>query len=124
MRPRLKVSQQCRPEDLAGAAKLYEGTGIDAELSTFFRDVPERLAAAHLVICRSGASTVAELAVAGRPAVLVPYPFAPDDHQTANARGLVAAGGRWVVDRKSVGVGKSVAVRVDLGGRRIIKKKK
>ena len=51
-------------------------------------DVPERLASAHLVICRSGASTVAELAAAGRPAILVPYPYATDDHQTANARAL------------------------------------
>ncbi|HET8729007.1 MAG TPA: undecaprenyldiphospho-muramoylpentapeptide beta-N-acetylglucosaminyltransferase [Alphaproteobacteria bacterium] len=102
LRARLRVGQQCRPEDLAGAEKAYDGTGIEAELSSFFRDVPERLAGAHLVICRSGASTVAELAAAGRPAILVPYPFATDDHQTANARGLVTAGGGWLVPQRDL----------------------
>ena len=71
--------------------------GIAAELSPFFPDVAERLRGAHLVIARAGASTVAELAVAGRPAILVPLPGAIDDHQTANAAALAEAGGAWVM---------------------------
>ena len=59
--------------------------------------MPERLSRAHLVICRAGASTIAELGIAGRPAILVPYPHAMDDHQTANAGAVAAAGGGWVV---------------------------
>jgi len=102
LRARLRVSQQCRPEDLDMASRAYEGTGVAVELSSFFQDVPERLAAAHLVVCRSGASTVAELAIAGRPAILVPYPFATDDHQTANARALAVAGGGWLVPQQDL----------------------
>ncbi len=90
---RLSVVQQCRAEDLEGVRTIYAASGIEAELSTFFPDVAERLAAAHLVIARAGASTVAELAVAGRPAILVPLPGAIDDHQSANAEALVAARG-------------------------------
>src|SRR5262249_18730676 len=67
----------------------YDLAGIDADLSPFFPDVAERIASAHLVIARAGASTVAELAIAGRPSILVPLPGAIDDHQTANARALV-----------------------------------
>src|SRR5690606_25964584 len=72
-------------------------TGVGAEVQPFFSDVPERLARAHLVICRAGASTSAELTVAGRPAILVPYPHAADDHQTANASVLAGAGAGWLV---------------------------
>ncbi|MCW5731639.1 MAG: undecaprenyldiphospho-muramoylpentapeptide beta-N-acetylglucosaminyltransferase [Alphaproteobacteria bacterium] len=97
LRRRIRVTQQCRPEDLAGAAALYREAGIAAELAPFIEDVPARLARAHLCITRSGASTVAELAIAGRPALLVPYQHATDDHQTANARHLVDLGGGWLV---------------------------
>ena len=97
LRQRLVIAQQCRAEDLEAARAAYRGLGIEAELSTFFTDVPERLGQAHLVICRSGASTVAELATAGRPAILLPYPHAADDHQTANARSFAAAGGGWLL---------------------------
>ncbi|PKU22688.1 undecaprenyldiphospho-muramoylpentapeptide beta-N-acetylglucosaminyltransferase [Telmatospirillum siberiense] len=97
LRHRLKLSQQCRPEDLEGVRRAYEGTGIDTTLESFFHDVPERLAAAHLVIARSGASTVAELTALGRPSILVPYPHAIDDHQTANAHALDDAGGGWLI---------------------------
>jgi UDP-N-acetylglucosamine--N-acetylmuramyl-(pentapeptide) pyrophosphoryl-undecaprenol N-acetylglucosamine transferase len=93
----LKVSQQARPEDREAAASTYAAAGIAAETESFFADVPERLARAQLVICRAGASTVAELAAIGRPAVLIPYPHAADDHQTANARSFAASGGGWVV---------------------------
>jgi len=97
LRERLQIAQQCRSEDIEAARAAYAAAGVDAELQTFFSDVPARLAAAHLVICRAGASTVAELAVAGRPAILVPYPHATDDHQSANARALAALGGGWVI---------------------------
>jgi UDP-N-acetylglucosamine--N-acetylmuramyl-(pentapeptide) pyrophosphoryl-undecaprenol N-acetylglucosamine transferase len=97
LRTALRVSQQARAEDLAATARRYAETGIAAELDSFFVDVPRRLRRAHLVICRAGASTVAELAAVGRPALLVPYPYATDDHQTANARAFAAAGGGWVL---------------------------
>jgi UDP-N-acetylglucosamine--N-acetylmuramyl-(pentapeptide) pyrophosphoryl-undecaprenol N-acetylglucosamine transferase len=77
-------------------------SGIAAEVESFFTDVPSRLARAHLVICRSGASTVAELAVTGRPALLVPYPHATDDHQSANARAFAGAGAGWVMPQASL----------------------
>lgn len=97
LRARLAVVQQVRPEDGELVRAAYADAGIQAELSPFFADMAERLAAAHLVIARSGASTVAELTVAGRPSVLVPYPHAADDHQTANAMALKAAGAAWTV---------------------------
>jgi len=97
LRARLVVTQQCRTEDLERVRSAYAASGIAAELAPFFSDVAARLLAAHLVIARAGASTVAELAVAGRPAILVPLPHAIDDHQTANARALAEAGGAWVM---------------------------
>jgi UDP-N-acetylglucosamine--N-acetylmuramyl-(pentapeptide) pyrophosphoryl-undecaprenol N-acetylglucosamine transferase len=97
LRERLVVAQQCRPEDLNRVRLAYQSAGVPAELSPFFPDVAGRLATAHLVIARAGASTVAELACAGRPALLVPLPHAIDDHQTANARALAEAGAAWVV---------------------------
>jgi UDP-N-acetylglucosamine--N-acetylmuramyl-(pentapeptide) pyrophosphoryl-undecaprenol N-acetylglucosamine transferase len=97
LRARLQVTQQCRGEDLERVRAIYASRGIAAELATFFPDVAERLRVAHLVIARAGASTVAELAIAGRPSVLVPLPGAIDDHQTANARMLADVGGAWLV---------------------------
>lgn len=97
LRTRLSVSQQCRPEDLEQVRAAYAGTGIDASLESFFDDVPARMAGAHLVIARAGASTVAELTALGRPAILVPYPHAIDDHQTANARAVDETGGAWLM---------------------------
>ena len=95
LRARLHVTQQCRPEDLARVRDAFAAAAIPAELAAFFPDVADRLAAAHLLIARAGASTVAELAVIGRPAILVPLPHAIDDHQTANARALADAGAAW-----------------------------
>lgn len=92
LRARLSIVQQCRAEDLAAVRELYGKAGIAAELAPFFADFPARLAAAHLVVARSGASTVAELSTSGRPAILVPFPHATDDHQTANAAALDAVG--------------------------------
>lgn len=102
LRTRLSIVQQCRPEDIESCRGRYAAIGADATLSTFFDDVPERLAAAQLVICRSGASTAAELATIGRPAILVPYPFAMDDHQTANARAIAASGGGWLMPQSEL----------------------
>lgn len=93
VRARLRVTQQCRPEDLAEVRAAYAAQGTQAVLETYFADFATRLAAAHLVIARSGASTMAELSVAGRPAILVPFAASTDDHQAANARSFVAAGG-------------------------------
>jgi UDP-N-acetylglucosamine--N-acetylmuramyl-(pentapeptide) pyrophosphoryl-undecaprenol N-acetylglucosamine transferase len=97
LRARLTVTQQCRAEDVDRVRRVYEAAGIAADLSPFFADVAARLAAAHLVIARAGASTICELAVAGRPSILVPLPGAIDDHQTANAQALAAAGAARVM---------------------------
>lgn len=98
LRKRLDVTQQCRPEDLDRVRAAYDKADIGhVALSDFFSDVPHRLAEAHLVIGRAGASTVAEAMVVGRPAILVPLPHAIDDHQTANAQALDAAGGGWLI---------------------------
>lgn len=93
LRSRLQVTQQCRPEDLEGVRATYAEYDIPAELGTYFEDMAARLADAHLFIGRAGASTIAELTAVGRPAILIPLPIATDDHQTANAREMVKAGG-------------------------------
>ncbi len=99
MQERLAVLQQAREEDLARVRASYASIGVVAMVLPFIDDLPRELNEAHLVIARSGASTVSELAVAGRPAVLVPFAAATDDHQTANARDLEDAGGAWVIDQ-------------------------
>ncbi len=101
MRARLRIQQQCRPEDLDQVHVLYKSLGIEAELKTFFDDMPERLSKAHLLISRAGASTVAETLVAGRPAILIPYPHAIDDHQTRNAHAVDEAGAGWLMPEDS-----------------------
>lgn len=97
MKKRLRVVQQCRAEDLERVRAAYAASGIQAETATFFSDVAQRLAVAHLVVSRSGASSTAEIAVVGRPSLLVPYAHAMDDHQTANAQALAHAGGAEVI---------------------------
>jgi UDP-N-acetylglucosamine--N-acetylmuramyl-(pentapeptide) pyrophosphoryl-undecaprenol N-acetylglucosamine transferase len=96
-RSRVQIIQQCRPEDLDRVKTVYEAANISASLATYFDDMPERLSAAHLVIARGGASTIAELIAAGRPAILIPYPHATDDHQTANANSVTATGASWCI---------------------------
>jgi UDP-N-acetylglucosamine--N-acetylmuramyl-(pentapeptide) pyrophosphoryl-undecaprenol N-acetylglucosamine transferase len=96
LRLRLRVEQQTRPESLAYARGVYADALIDAELAPFFRDMAGRLARAHLVIGRAGASTVSELAVAGRPSILIPLGLALDDDQGQNARMLAEVGGAEV----------------------------
>lgn len=93
LRHRLQVTQQCRPEDIEAVRARYAAHEIPAELGTYFEDMQGRLAAAHLFVGRAGASTIAELAAVGRPAILIPLPIATDDHQAANTREIVAAGG-------------------------------
>jgi len=102
LRGALRISQQARPEDRDRVVADLQAAGIAAEVETFFNDVPARLARAHLVVCRSGASTISELAAAGRPALLVPYPHAMDDHQAANARAFAAAGAGWAMPQSSL----------------------
>ena len=97
LRLRLQVMQQCRPDDIDQVRTRYSELGIPAELMTYIEDMPAKLAEAHLIIARSGASTVAELTAAGRPAILIPYPEATDDHQTANARDITNAGGARMI---------------------------
>ena len=93
----IRVSHQAREEDGQRVATFYAEHGIAAEVQAFFRDVPRRMSEAQLVISRAGASSVADISVIGRPSILIPYPFAAADHQTANAKGLAEAGAAIVI---------------------------
>ena len=105
LRRRLAISQQVRGPAIDKVRSVYEAAGVTANLAGFFEDMPERLRGAQMVIGRAGASTIAELAAAGRPAVLVPYPYAADDHQTANARAFAATGGGWIMPQAELTAG-------------------
>jgi UDP-N-acetylglucosamine--N-acetylmuramyl-(pentapeptide) pyrophosphoryl-undecaprenol N-acetylglucosamine transferase len=96
-RARLDIVQQCRAEAIDATRAIYERAGIKAQLQPFFDDVPAQLERAHLVISRSGASTVAEVTTAGRPAIFVPYPYHADQQQKKNADAVADAGGAWVM---------------------------
>jgi len=100
MRKRLRVVQQARPEDMERVGEVYAQAGIAVELNSFFDDMPERIAACHLVVGRSGASTVSELGVIGRPSILVPLPHSLDNDQKANAEKLANAGAAWMIEQK------------------------
>ncbi|WP_137861230.1 MULTISPECIES: undecaprenyldiphospho-muramoylpentapeptide beta-N-acetylglucosaminyltransferase [unclassified Sphingomonas] len=100
-RRRLQVTHQARVEDIETVRAKYQNHGIPADVSTYITDMPEALAWAHIVIARAGASTIAELTAAGRPAILVPLPTATDDHQTANAREITAAGGARTIQQRA-----------------------
>ncbi|WP_420405974.1 undecaprenyldiphospho-muramoylpentapeptide beta-N-acetylglucosaminyltransferase [Nisaea sp.] len=97
LRKRLRITQQSRAEDIERVKADYQHLGVAADIRAFFDDLPDRMASADLVIARSGASTIAELTTLGRPSILVPYPSAADDHQTANARAVAAGGAAWVM---------------------------
>jgi UDP-N-acetylglucosamine--N-acetylmuramyl-(pentapeptide) pyrophosphoryl-undecaprenol N-acetylglucosamine transferase len=101
LRRRLQVVQQCRPDDIEQVRRQYADLGIPAEVMTYIEDMDAKLADAHLVIGRAGASTIAELTAAGRPAILVPFAAATDDHQTANAREMVKAGGARAIQQSN-----------------------
>lgn len=100
LRANLRVAHQARDEDAERAAAAYAAAGIHAEIAPFFTDIPRRLSEAQLVISRSGASSVADISVIGRPSILIPYAAATGDHQTANARGLAEAGAAVVIPEK------------------------
>jgi len=99
LRRRLQIVQQCRPEDIDQVRARYAELGIPAELMTYIEDIADKLADAHLFVGRAGASTIAELTAAGRPAILIPFPAATDDHQTANAREMTKAGGARTIQQ-------------------------
>jgi UDP-N-acetylglucosamine--N-acetylmuramyl-(pentapeptide) pyrophosphoryl-undecaprenol N-acetylglucosamine transferase len=99
VRANLTVTQQARPEDIERVKAIYARLGTPAEIAPFFADLPARIAKSHLVVSRSGASTVAELAAIGRPAILVPLPHALDQDQLANAAVLEQAGGAIRIDQ-------------------------
>jgi UDP-N-acetylglucosamine--N-acetylmuramyl-(pentapeptide) pyrophosphoryl-undecaprenol N-acetylglucosamine transferase len=101
-RKRLVLTQQCRAEDLAQAQQHLAGLGVNATVAPFFNNMPQLLASSHLVVCRSGATTVAELGVIGRPAVFVPLPHAIDNDQLRNAQSFAGAGGGWVFPQKEL----------------------
>lgn len=97
IRRNIRVSHQARSEDLERVAQYYADEGIPADVQPFFNDVPTLMSECQLVISRAGASSIADLSVIGRPAILVPYAMALADHQTANARQLVDAGAAILV---------------------------
>jgi UDP-N-acetylglucosamine--N-acetylmuramyl-(pentapeptide) pyrophosphoryl-undecaprenol N-acetylglucosamine transferase len=100
-RSRIRIDQQCRPADIINVKKAYDEMGVSSELASFFTDLPSRMANCHILICRSGASTLAEVAVAGRPAIMVPLPNSKDDHQTVNANSYEDLGVGWVMPEES-----------------------
>jgi UDP-N-acetylglucosamine--N-acetylmuramyl-(pentapeptide) pyrophosphoryl-undecaprenol N-acetylglucosamine transferase len=100
LRRNLRVAQQAREEDVARVTAAYAEHGITAEVATFFEDIPRRFTEAQLIISRSGASSVADIAVIGRPSILIPYAAATADHQTANARALVDADAAILIPEK------------------------
>lgn len=110
-RARIRLAQQCRAEAIEATAATYDRLGMMAELTPFFGDMPQRVAEAQLVIARSGASSVAELTAAGRPAILVPYPYATDDHQTVNAEAVASAGAGWLMPQEGF-TGPALAQRI------------
>jgi len=102
LKSRLQIVQQCRQEDLARVTEAYAPLGINVELAPFFSDLPRRIAHAHLIVSRAGASTIGELTVIGRPAVLVPLPGAIDQDQRANGTVLEQAGGAVMLDQSGI----------------------
>jgi UDP-N-acetylglucosamine--N-acetylmuramyl-(pentapeptide) pyrophosphoryl-undecaprenol N-acetylglucosamine transferase len=100
LRRNIRVAHQARAEDVDRVTAFYTDHGIKAEVATFFEDIPRRFSEAQLIISRSGASSVADIAVIGRPAILVPFAAATADHQTANARALVEADAAILIPEK------------------------
>jgi UDP-N-acetylglucosamine--N-acetylmuramyl-(pentapeptide) pyrophosphoryl-undecaprenol N-acetylglucosamine transferase len=100
LRRRITLTQQAREEDADAVKAHYASAGIAAEIAPFFKDLPARMAASHLVIARAGASSVAELSVLGRPSILVPLPHALDNDQLQNATRLAESGGAWCIEQK------------------------
>lgn len=99
---KLKVAHQVRENDTEKVNRLYSNAGLDVEIKSFFDNVPERIEIAQLMICRSGASTVAETTCAGRPAVYIPYPWHKDQQQLHNAEEISQVGGGWILEEKNL----------------------
>lgn len=97
LKSRLHVVQQCHAEDIGNVDAVYKQAGINADIRPFIDDVPNVLKSSHLVIARSGASTVAEVSIAGVPAIYVPYPHHADMQQKVNAEVVSSKGGAWVM---------------------------
>lgn len=97
LRSHIRIAHQARPEDAERVRAAYDAAGIRAEVQLFFDDIPRRLTEAQLVISRAGASSLADIAVIGRPAILIPFAAATGDHQSANARGPAEAGAAVVI---------------------------
>ena len=114
LRGRLRITQQARPEDKDAVEAHYRASGVAAEVSTFFDRMAERIAGAHLVISRAGASTVSEIAIIGRPAIVVPLPHALDHDQDANAAALADTGGAHVVRQATLSAATLSAMLTDL----------
>jgi len=112
LRRRVVVAQQCRRDDLESARAAFAAAGVEAELSPFFRDVPERLAQSNLFIGRAGGSTIAELTAIGRPAILVPFPHGHSGEQIANAEAVAEAGGAWLIPEQAF-TPEALAVRLE-----------
>lgn len=114
LRRRLLITQQARAEDIEMVDGAYRASGLKYETAAFFNDLPQRMALAHLIIARSGASTLSEITVIGRPAILIPYPFAMDDHQAANAAVLERAGAAWVVPQNQLDAAKLAGMLTEI----------
>ncbi len=104
IRRRLRICHQVRNEQLLQVRRFYKRRGIHAETRQFFSDMAQRMSWAHLVVCRAGAATLAELATVGRPAILIPFRHAIDDHQRENALRFVHAGAGWMLPEESLSV--------------------
>jgi UDP-N-acetylglucosamine--N-acetylmuramyl-(pentapeptide) pyrophosphoryl-undecaprenol N-acetylglucosamine transferase len=102
VRAQLRLVQQCRSEDNAYVRTTYREMGMEVELAPFFPDIAARMVSAHLVITRAGASSVAEMCVAGRPAIYVPLPSAMDNHQWFNAKLAGDAGAAWLFEESTL----------------------
>lgn len=111
-----RVVHQCGPNDVPATSRLYASLGIDAEVTPFVSDMPTMLSGAGLVVSRAGGTTLAELAAAGIPAVVVPYPHAADDHQRRNAQRLAAGGACVVLDERQAGVDMAQRLQAAIGG--------
>ncbi|MBP9791840.1 MAG: undecaprenyldiphospho-muramoylpentapeptide beta-N-acetylglucosaminyltransferase [Rickettsiales bacterium] len=106
IRKRLKITQQVRSEDIEAVKKIYKKHDIDAKIESFFVDMDIKLAEAHLVICRAGATTIAELIAVGRPSVLVPIAASKENHQVLNAEWLVTNNAGWMITESDFSIEK------------------
>jgi UDP-N-acetylglucosamine--N-acetylmuramyl-(pentapeptide) pyrophosphoryl-undecaprenol N-acetylglucosamine transferase len=112
LKSRLNVIQQCHAEDMDEVQSIYNDAGISVQLAPFFDDVPEILKKSHLVIARSGASTVSEIAIAGIPAIYIPYPHHADQQQKVNAESIAKLDGAWVMEEKNLNAS-TLAARIE-----------